>query len=312
MPLLGTDQMRGKETPLASVIESFLLSSHDLSEKTRTWYTHYFDDFSAWVSRERGREARIGDVDPVIANAYIGEKKTTSKHTGRAAAVTLKRLGSFMAEYGLCATNPLAMVKVPKPPKDVRRPLRDEDIARAIDLAGKTKNPVRDQAIVALLFGCGVRLNECREIGLDDIDWRRKLIVVRSVTSKGERVTRTVRLDQIAARYLDRYIRDVRPMKEGQVWLTQWGKPLTYGGFQQVLDRIGERCAVEGFEFFAHLARISWATNFRRVGAGDVFDLQEEGGWKDLTMPRHYSKAKPVEERSRITPLAGLLQRRVA
>lgn len=51
------------------------------------------------------------------------------------------------------------------------------------------------------------------------------------------------------------------------------------------------------------------ATRYRRVGAGDLLDLKEEGGWSDLRMVERYTHGRPREERRRApSPLAGLLQ----
>ena len=40
-----------------------------------------------------------------------------------------------------------------------------------------------------------------------------------------------------------------------------------------------------------------------------VFDLQREGGWHDLDMPRRYVADRPLSELKRMrTPLAGVLR----
>ncbi len=52
--LLGLADVRGKETPLASVIESFLLSGHDRAKSTQDWYAGCLRDFVGWLGR-RGK-----------------------------------------------------------------------------------------------------------------------------------------------------------------------------------------------------------------------------------------------------------------
>ncbi len=313
--LLGTVDVRGKETPLASVTESFLLSGHDRAKSTQDWYAGYLRDFAGWLKRN-GREAVVGNIEPMILNAYIGEKRATSPHTARAAAATLKRFASFLAEYGIL-TDPngesvLRKVKMPKVPDDVRQPFKDGEVEKIIEHAGMVKDGVRDQAIVALMFGCGLRLNEARQLTLEDVDWARKCLIVRSVTTKGQRRSRIVRLDSVAARLLDRYVLDFRKHGDGTLFLTESGKPFTYGGFQRVMWRLKRRSGVDDFK--AHRARHTWATNFRRFRAGDLLDLQEEGGWspRSLSMLRKYSHAKTPEERGRLTPLAAMLKPKTA
>jgi hypothetical protein len=38
----------------------------------------------------------------------------------------------------------------------------------------------------------------------------------------------------------------------------------------------------------AHQFRRTWATNVRRTGGGDLYDLQQEGGWEDLSVPQRF------------------------
>jgi integrase/recombinase XerC len=309
--LLGIRDLRGRETPLASVIESFLLSGHDRAKSTQDWYAGYLRDFAGWLKR-KGKAAIVGNIEPMIVDAYIGEKRATSPHTARAAAATLKRFAAFLAEYQILidpqGESVLRRVKLPKVPGDVRKPFKDAEVQQIIARAGEAQNGARDQAIVAVMLGCGLRLNEARQLTLDDLDWGRKCFIVRSVTSKGQRRSRVVRLDSVAARLVDRYVRDFRQPGDGPLFLTDAGKPFTYGGFQRVFWRLKQRCGVD--DFMAHRARHTWATNFRRFHAGDLLDLQEEGGWspRSLAMLRKYSHAKTPEERGRVTPLAAMMR----
>jgi integrase len=203
----------------------------------------------------------------------------------------------------------LRKVKLPKVPEDVRQPFKDGEVERILDKAGQSQNGARDRAIVALMLGCGFRLNEVRHLQLDDIDWGRRCVTVRSVTTKGQRRTRLVRLDKFAAKLVDQYVQDYRKPGDGTLFLTDSGEPFTYGGFQRVMWRLKQRCGVVDFK--AHRARHTWATNFRRFRAGDLLDLQEEGGWspRSLSMLRRYSHAKTPEERGVVTPLSALTRR---
>jgi hypothetical protein len=52
--LFGVADVRGKETPLASVIESFLLSGHDRAKTTQDWYAGYLrTSLDGWNAEER-------------------------------------------------------------------------------------------------------------------------------------------------------------------------------------------------------------------------------------------------------------------
>jgi len=77
----------------------------------------------------------------------------------------------------------------------------------------------------------------------------------------------------------------------------------------QIFRRLKARTGIK--DLCAHMCRHTWATNYRRAGSGDVFDLQAEGGWSDLRMVRRYSKTRPIDERRR-APSPFSAARRVA
>lgn len=301
------DVMRNVDTPLGSVLRSFELAIHDLSPKTRAWYLDQLRRYAAWLEKA-GKEVTVRSITPDLVNAYIAERKLVSAHSARASAASLKVFASWLARTGIHRTRAgdsvLRHVRTPRPKPGVPKALTDEDLARVMKVAQEGDNPARDFAIVTLMVGCGLRLAEACGLHIEDIDWQQGLIHVSAETAKGGKA-RTVRLDAIAAQAIDRYIADFRHAEDGVLFLTNDRQPFKLGGFGKVFYRICQRSGLD--RFHAHMLRHTWATNFRRVGAGDLFDLQEEGGWSDLTMPRRYAAPRPVRERTRTTPLASLL-----
>jgi hypothetical protein len=53
-----------------------------------------------------------------------------------------------------------------------------------------------------------------------------------------------------------------------------------------VLPRLKKKCGLK--KLTAHQCRGIWATNFRRTGTGDLFELQQLAGWEDLDVPRRF------------------------
>jgi integrase len=78
-------------------------------------------------------------------------------------------------------------------------------------------------------------------------------------------------------------------------------------GMGQIFRRIGRRSGLR--QFSAHICRHTWATEYRRREAGDLYDLQAEGGWRDLGMVRRYAHQLPLAERRRgPSPMDALLR----
>ena len=58
---------------------------------------------------------------------------------------------------------------------------------------------------------------------------------------------------------------------------------MTPNAVQCVLRRLKRKLGLK--QLSAHQFRRTWATNYRKHGVGDLFDLQQEGGWEDLEVP---------------------------
>ncbi len=149
------------------------------------------------------------------------------------------------------------------------------------------------------MLGCGLRLNEARELALEDINFEKRVITIRAETSKSGR-GRQVRLDPVSAQALSVYIKDWRPTgPSSQIFLAKDGKPLSYLGMHHAFARMRLRFEKLGIKNFqAHRLRHTWATGYHRSG-GSLFDLQSEGGWSDLTMVRRYARSTPITELQR-------------
>lgn len=311
--LLGLEQMRDRSTPLASLITSYELARTDWSDAHRKWTLNYLREFDSFV-KEQGRSATINDLDVMVASAYVTEKKLVSLHSGRAAAVTVRGLGAFAEECGIFEVNPLRKLRVPKPPEDVRQPLRDDQVKRLLEFAGDCPRPAqaaRDVAIISLLLETAIRFNEIRLIELEDLDWQDRVITVRAVTTKGKRKSRQITLGVNAARRLDNYISDYRQnVGWPQVFLTLDGDPLAEGGLDSIFDRMSER---SGVKFSAHILRHTALTNDARNGK-DVIAIGHKAGWttkSTVKMAERYTGQRDFLE-NRMSSLDRVLARRAS
>ncbi len=308
--------MRSRNTPLESVNESYLMHSHDLSERTRTGYGEALAHWVAWL-RRNGYEGVLRDMDPNVVNQYIAELRRRSIWVARLAAATLKAFASWLARSGILhdrGRSVLAEVRTPKVPQNVRQPLTPAEVERVLKAAGESRYPERDYALVLLALDTGLRRNELCMLKLSDVSLRELTVTIRGATSKSN-ATHEAALGHEAARALDRYIQDFReesdrlPNGTDRLWLGSDGLPLTAGGMGLIFTRIRQRSGVRTFK--AHVCRHTWATEFRKRGSGDLLDLKAQGGWHDDKMLQRYSHALPLAERRRgPSPMDALLKDR--
>jgi len=308
--------MRNKNTPLDSVIDSYLLHCHDLAERTREFYAKNLGHFVKWL-RVNGYEAVLGDVDPNVVNRYVADRREVSAYVARAGCASLKAFGSWLARVGIRherGRSILADVRAPKVPQDVRRPLTPDQVEAVLKAARASRQPERDHALVSLALDGGLRLGELCALLVHDVNIRERFVAVRAETSKS-RQPREAPFGQETAKALDRYVRDFREesaeLSGGteRVFLGLGGVPMTTRGMGQVFTRIRHRSGVRGF--MAHVCRHTWATNYRKYGSGDLLDLKQAGGWRDDKMLQRYSHQLPLAERRRgPSPMDALLRSR--
>ena len=143
----------------------------------------------------------------------------------------------------------------------------------------KTREGIRDRALVTVLFDTGAREGELVSMGLPDWD-------ARQVTVVGKTGVRRVPLGTAASQAVERYVRR-RGVTEGPLWRGKKG-PLTGSGVFQLVARLCLRAGVE--DKGVHAFRRAAAAQMKRLGMQDS-DILEVMGWKNITMLRRYVAA---------------------
>ena len=295
--------MRGPETPLGEVIESFVLHRSDLSDVTATNYRRAYRRFDEWCVRELARPPLVGDLEPGTVDAFLAERKrSVSAESARVAWVALRSLDGFVAERRIQLDNGEPMlrhVRQPKVKDEPRRNLTDAEMAQLIRRASEGENGSRDLAIVMTLLGCGLRRAEFIGLRIADLNLDERVLHVRASTSKSIH-PRDTAVPIETLKVLDHYVRDVRvgdQDNDAPLFTSRRGHALSAQAIKRLFDRLKQRTGIR--DVTAHMLRHTWATNYNRSGTGTSVDLQTEGGWTTPRMVQRYCKPRPLAERRR-------------
>ncbi len=295
--------MRGPQTALEGVTESFIVHRSDLSEATVRNYRSAFGAFRSWCDRELGHPATVGDVEPGTVEAYLRQRRVTvSAESARVSWVALRSLGEYLAEIRIAVENGqsvLRHVRMPRVKENHRRNLTDAEMWKVIECASEGEQGQRDRALVMTLLGTGVRRAELVSIRLCDIDLQERLLRIRATTSKSIHA-RDIALPVEVVKELDRYVQDTRGGEDhddAPLFTNRRGHPLTGTAIRRLFDRLKVRTGIR--DLCAHMLRHTWATNYNRSRTGSTFDLQVEGGWTTARMVDRYCKVRPLAERRR-------------
>jgi site-specific recombinase XerD len=255
------------------------LDSPTLSDGTRRAYGYDVNEFCHWLDR---RGTKLDDVDVRVLVDYasqLGAARPGRRPTKLAPATIARKLAAVRAFL----RHALGPARVPDAVLAPRRTRRLPDAPRAAEvdavlkaLEGEGPVPLRNRALVELVYSAGLRSAEAVNLDLGDVDFEQELVHVR--LGKGAK-DRVVPLGEEAAHWLARYLRDARPElargAENALFLSARGKRLDTSTLRRLVPH-------------PHRLRHAFATHLLEGGA-DLRTIQELLGHSSLSTTQVYS-----------------------
>jgi integrase/recombinase XerD len=147
---------------------------------------------------------------------------------------------------------------------------------------------LRDRAILAVLYGCGLRVSEAAALAVDDIDFRAGFVRVRGKGNKERLVPFGTMTQQALRRYLDNPARrDADTGARDHVFLSQKRGPLTRMGIWLIVRRHALSAGL-GDRIHPHTFRHSFATHLVEGGA-DLRSVQMMLGHQSVSTTQIYT-----------------------
>lgn len=201
---------------------------------------------------------------------------------------TLRNFFRFLDRTERIHNPAVKSVKTPRLPKSVPKALDETDALTAIRSAGALQEEpwlaARDQALMLLLYGCGLRLGEALSL-----TWGTKTDAeTLRVTGKG-RKERVVPVLPIVRGAIAAY-RDLCPFKmsgEAPLFLGRRGKPLSPRIMQRQMEKLRVQLGLHE-RATPHALRHSFATHLLAKG-GDLRTIQELLGHASLSTTQRYT-----------------------
>src|SRR5437588_2985555 len=181
------------------------LGSPSLADATRRSYRFDLEPFANWLE---ARKLKVDDVDVRVLSDWVTD---LGRGRPRLAPSTIARKVSSVRSLLRFALGPSRVPDVPLTPRRSRRlPLapRADEVETTLDaLDGAEPLPLRNRALVELVYSAGLRSREAVDLDLADVDFGQEAVHVRGKGGK----ERVVPLGEEAAYWLARYLRDARP-----------------------------------------------------------------------------------------------------
>ena len=217
---------------------------------------------------------------------YMGECLASLNPGGAHARMrAIRALCSFAVQEELIPVSPFHRLKMPRVPEVDLDVISSDDFRALLAAAAMAEKPMRDQAILSILFDSGLRASELCAVRLEDILRAEGGIVVKK--GKGGK-QRFVPVSKITMKKIQRYQGQERP-RTGleKLFVTDAQTGLGYDSLRAMLER---HCASAGIaEVRPHAFRRGFAVAYIRNG-GDVFTLKRILGHATLAMSEKYAR----------------------
>ena len=278
----------------------YLLYERNYSEMTVKSYQNDLEKYFAFLLKEG---ILMDEVDSVVIRNFLTEElnKGVSKRSCKRRLCSLKHFYKYLVNRKIVKDNPFLFVNSPKTDKRYPRTLYQEQVDEifANNLKRIDSLAIRDQAILSILYYCGLRASELVGLNVQDVNLKRRVL---KVMGKG-RKERLVPFTDECRVAVQKYIDEVRPgllEKKSQstpaLFLSDYfdvnkdpnKEPrMTTRGLEYILDQIEEKTGTF-VGLHPHILRHTFATHLLENGA-DLRVIQELLGHDSINATQVYT-----------------------
>lgn len=268
----------------------FLKVERQLAGNTIISYRRDLDEYMD--SMEQAGYAMIDDVERPAILEHLHQLKeggksarTISRHIS-----SIRSFHQFLLREKVTTQDPTVHLELPKLEQKLPRILSMDEIDRLIAIPDRSKpQGVRDNALLEVLYGTGMRVSELIGLDMDDIHLSMGFI---RVFGKGGK-ERIIPLGSQAIESCKKYIDEARPVliekqKNAEaLFVNMRGSRLTRQGCWKLLKGHALKAGIQK-ELTPHILRHSFATHLIENGA-DLRAVQEMLGHADISTTQIYT-----------------------
>jgi site-specific recombinase XerD len=270
-------------------LEGFVASLTGSAANTVAAYRADVAAFAQWATTERG-VAAPSEVDRLVLRRYVAHLGTKqppmSKRSVARHVSSLRRYFRYLRREEVLEVDPSVALRAPAGDSRLPRVLDHGDVHTLLDGATPDDEPhwrrLRDDAVLELLYGSGIRVGELCGLQVDSLDLAGGAV---SVWGKGSK-QRRVPLSEPAVRALRAWLglrSDVVADEAGPVLFgNERGNALSPRDVRRILDRRSPRPT------HPHALRHTFATHLLDGGA-DLRAVQELLGHADVSTTQRYT-----------------------
>ena len=257
----------------------------------------FFLDFLTEHSGEPPGLASLGRLRPADFRAYLAHRAARIERSSLARGLSVVRsFIRFLDRRGLASSPALTVLRAPKLPHSVPKPLSVADAAEMIDApsalatSGPSKSAwqaKRDVAVLTLLYGCGLRIFEALGLRRSEAPRGEPL----TITGKGQK-QRMVPVLPVVREAIEDYLSacPYALAADGPLFVGARGGPLSPRLVQRQMEALRRALGLPETAT-PHALRHSFATHLLDAG-GDLRAIQELLGHASLSTTQRYTSVE--------------------
>lgn len=269
---------------LDTAIQEFLDNQRaKRSPHTVKSYGADLSQLAAFLSPENGA-AQIDALTAMRLQAFL--RQHAPNPTTRARKLSaIRTFVKFCKQMGYLDTDPTEMLEAPIQRKKLPKAISQAQAEDLLDQDDLGQSPLRDRAMLEIMYGAGLRVSEVVAINLPDIDFKEGSVRVRGKGNKD----RVALFGKPCLEAIERYLQAerVEPRKGQPLFTNRWGGRIIARTAYNVVRRWAKQVGLPP-EVSPHKLRHSFATHLLDGGA-DLKTVQQLLGHESLATTQIYT-----------------------
>lgn len=281
---------------------NFLKFERNFSDNTLDAYIRDIKKFSLYAEKNlENSKPKAITYEDLQEYLILQSKQKISERTQARWISSIKSFFKYLLEEEIRDDNPATLLEGPKLGLYLPDTLSVEDVERITkNINLSTDLGVRNQCMVEVLYGCGLRVSELIELKISDINFKEGFL---KVEGKGQKV-RYVPLAKYTSHLIKNYIENVRinnkinKKYEDIMFLNSRGSSMSRVIVFIIIKELADRAGIRK-NISPHTFRHSFATHMLQNGA-DLRFIQEMLGHSSITTTEIYTHLNTEELRDTI------------
>ena len=269
--------------------KNYLKIERNLSKNTITSYLFDLQKLNIFLE-ENNFSSNPSHIKESTLKKFVYKISKEIKPSSQARIISgIKRFFDFLILENILNENPLENIETPKIGSKLPTTLTVKEIDKLIDSIDiKSKNKIRNKAIIEILYSCGLRVSELITLKVSDLYFNESII---KVTGKGNK-ERFVPISKGAINYIEKYLNEIRifqKIKKGSedtLFLNERGSGLSRVMIYIILNDLKIKAEINK-KIGPHTLRHSFATHLLENGA-DLITIQNMLGHENIVTTERY------------------------